>query len=180
MTAVSPANNANDVAVNNLTISVDFSKRINTGTVINGASFKVATGSSAASGGSFQFVSVAGIQNNRLIFHPRVQLVRDTTYTVTLTDGITDLAGNHLVPFGSTFTTEAPVVTVDQFFTPGFTTGRTSAFGVSSSNTTVRWGQEFTTTADNLVAVDVALLDATGSGGLATVRIRIWHGHHQS
>jgi len=87
--------------------------------------------------------------------------VRDTTYTVTLTDGITDLADNPLVPFSSTFTTEAennaPVVSV---------TGPTSA-GAGDSSTQLVFNATVTDDNDDdatLLAALVWYIDGLPAG----------------
>ncbi len=61
---------------------------------------------------------------------------------------------------------------MDQWFTP---VGNTSIW-ISPPKTTQRVGQQFTPTANTLGAVDLALLNSDGNGGLVTVRVQIRDG----
>lgn len=97
ITSVDPADGAQSVDIGT-TISITFSEAVNEQTV-TGTTFTLDAGASLITG-SFN-VSTTGAS-----FTPAVELDYSTTYTVKLNNNILDLAGNALVSFSSTFTTE--------------------------------------------------------------------------
>ena len=95
ITFKSPADGATSVAINS-TISATFSEAVNTSTVTT-STFTVSgsvTGTIALSGG-----------NTIATFMPSSSLAYGTTYTVTLTTGIKDIAGNPIAATSWSFTT---------------------------------------------------------------------------
>ncbi|WP_198360488.1 Ig-like domain-containing protein [Thermincola potens] len=88
VTAVSPADKATQVSVNTL-ITADFSEPMQAAT-INGTTVTVKDSANNTVSGT---VSYSG---NRMTFTPGSALAVDTQYTVTITTGVRDLAGNGL------------------------------------------------------------------------------------
>ena len=101
MGTISPNNSATGVAVG-LNIVATFSEKV-TASTVNATTFKIEDNLTNPVAG---LVTVAG-NGLSATFNPSVGLANGTTYTVTLTGGITDLALNTLTPFTSIFTTEA-------------------------------------------------------------------------
>ncbi len=97
---VSPPNGDDDVTVDT-DVVVTFSEPIDAGTV-GPASFTLSNGAAVA--GS---VNVAG-NGLSATFSPDADLAFDTGHTVSLTSAVTDLAGNSLPAFASSFTTASP------------------------------------------------------------------------
>jgi methionine-rich copper-binding protein CopC len=96
-----PADGATNVATNT-TVTATFSEPIKTSTV-DGTSFRVADPGNTAVAGSFSF------NGNTVTFTPSGGLNGQTEYTVSLSTGIQDLAGNPLSSATSwSFTTELP------------------------------------------------------------------------
>ena len=83
-------------------VTVTFSEPVDPATVTTG-SFLLDNGGPVA--GS---VLVAG-DGLSATFAPDADLAHETVYAVSVSAVVTDLAGNPLVPFGSSFTTQAPV-----------------------------------------------------------------------
>jgi hypothetical protein len=103
VTGFTPVDNAIGVPVDG-DITVTFSKPIDGDTVTSG-SFLVANGGPVAG-------SVTVASNRRsATFDPDANLEYLTEYSVSLTDGVTDRAGNPITPADSTFTTEEPDLT---------------------------------------------------------------------
>ena len=103
VTGATPTDGAADVPVGTA-VKVTFSKPIDKNTVTTDT-FTVGNGGSVA--GS---VSVAGNRRSAT-FTPDADLAHETEYTVTVTDGVTDKAGNPVAVFISTYTTEEPDLT---------------------------------------------------------------------
>ena len=101
MGTISPNNSATGVAVG-INIVATFSEKV-TASTVNATTFKIEDNLTNPVAG---LVTVAG-NGLSATFNPSVGLANGTTYTVTLTSGITDLALNTLTPFTSIFTTEA-------------------------------------------------------------------------
>jgi len=101
MGTISPNNSATGVAVG-INIVATFSEKV-TASTVNATTFKIEDNLTNPVAG---LVTVAG-NGLSATFNPSVGLANGTTYTVTLTGGITDLALNTLTPFTSIFTTEA-------------------------------------------------------------------------
>jgi hypothetical protein len=101
VTASNPANGATNVAVSS-TVTVTFSEDVQSSTV-NSGTFKL------SSGGSDVAASVAYDPGSRTsTLTPSAPLANSQTYTVTVTTGVKDLAGNSLsANYVSTFTTVA-------------------------------------------------------------------------
>ena len=118
---ISPEANATGVAINTV-IGVVFSETVNRLTV-DSATFMVLDPAANAIAGTINLGPVSGVSNKRATFEPATDLANDTTYTVKLADGISDLALNLLAPFSSTFTTEAAVNQAPQVTVTGDTTG---------------------------------------------------------
>ncbi len=97
--AVTPANNATDVAVSTA-LTATFSEAMNNGT-LNTSSFSAAeTSSSTAVSGSL------GVSGNTATFTPGAPLSTSTQYTATINTAVRDVAGNNLTtPFTWSFTT---------------------------------------------------------------------------
>ena len=139
---ISPFNSATGVAVGT-DIVATFSEKVTSSTV-NGTTFKIEDDLTSPVAG---VVTVAG-NGLSATFNPTGDLANDTTYTVTLTSGITDLALNPLTPFTSTFTTEvlaAPDLTVS---TPALDFG-TGLTNLSFDITNVGGGSLTWTITDN-------------------------------
>lgn len=99
--AVTPGNGAVDVAVTQ-TILVTFSEALDPASV-TGASVQVTSPTGAVAGTASLD---ADLDNTVVVFDPDAPLTESTTYTVTLTTGVTDVSGNALAAaFTSTFTT---------------------------------------------------------------------------
>jgi hypothetical protein len=106
VTAVSPLNSATGVAVN-ADVVVTFSEPMNAATVTTSTVTLTPT-----SGGSPVTAVVSYSAGPRTAtLNPSVNLATSTSYTVNATSGATDVAGNSLTPFSSSFTTAAPDVT---------------------------------------------------------------------
>jgi len=103
--STNPANLATNVPLNQV-VAATFSKAM-LDTTIKGTTFTLAQGATPIAG----VVSyVAG--SNTALFIPNTNLTASTLYTATITTGVTDLAGNHLVAnYVWTFTTGAPMNT---------------------------------------------------------------------
>lgn len=97
VSTVSPVNGASNVLVNAV-ISVTFNEDLNPATV-TASNFLINSG---------VITGTVSYSNKIAVFYPDPgQLVKGTTYTVTLKTGITDIAGNALLdPFSWSFTTE--------------------------------------------------------------------------
>ncbi len=100
ISATSPAENATDVPVNTA-ITATFNEAMDVAT-INGTTFSLSQGGTPVSGS----VSYAA-GSNIATFTPSDNLTLGTTYTATITTGVTDVAGNNLASNLSwSFTTE--------------------------------------------------------------------------
>jgi hypothetical protein len=110
-------------------IVINFSEAMNSSSIA-ASSFQVSAQGGASVAGSISYDAI----NLRATFTPSTQLLNSTTYIVAATSGMTDLAGNPLVPFTATFTTAAPVDV-----TPPTVVSITPAAGASNVdiNTTV-------------------------------------------
>ncbi len=97
--SIYPLNIEQDVAINLQTISVTFSKPINSASVTSATFFVTAANDDPVSG-------VANVENDTITFTPSTNLSVGTTYTVTI-DGIRDTDGN----------------SISEIFTWSFTTG---------------------------------------------------------
>lgn len=97
---ISPYDGANGVAVG-IDIVASFSERISV-PAVDETTFVVLDERSQPIPGA---VTVAG-NGRSAIFDPDIDLAHDTAYTITLTSGITDQAGNRMVSYSSIFTTE--------------------------------------------------------------------------
>lgn len=97
VSSVNPTDGATSVEIET-TISITFSEPINEQTV-TGTTMRLDAGASDITGN-------LSVSSTGASFTPSVDLDYSTTYTVTLTSSIRDLAGNGLVNFSSTFTTE--------------------------------------------------------------------------
>ena len=97
--AVSPSHGAESVGVES-NVTVTFSEPVDPATVTTGT-FQINDGSVIGA------VSVFG-DGTKVTFAPDADLHPNTTYSLKLTNGIADPAGNPLVPFGSSFTTGDP------------------------------------------------------------------------
>jgi hypothetical protein len=97
--AVSPANGATDVS-DGTTVTVTFSERVDATTVTT-SSFRLQTGATGVAG----TVSTSGATAT---FTPSAALARGTLYSATVTDAVTDTAGNALTgEYAWSFTTVA-------------------------------------------------------------------------
>ncbi len=85
-------------------VTITFSKPVDPATVTTDT-FRLSEGGPLSGE-----VSVAG-DGMSATFDPDADLAHETVYAVTATDGITSIAGNLLVPFASSFTTQAPDTT---------------------------------------------------------------------
>ena len=92
VTLTSPADLAIGVAVNSI-INASFSEEMRQSTMINTNFTVTATVSGIAVGGTVGY----DVQNHIATFTPLVALAPDTSYTATVTNNATDLAGNALV-----------------------------------------------------------------------------------
>ena len=102
--AVLPINNAISVAVNS-TVRVTFSEAMDPATITGTTVTLRATSPSAAVPATVTY----DVPTNTAILTPTASLAQGKNYTVTVTTGVTDLAGNALLAqFTSTFTTFAP------------------------------------------------------------------------
>ncbi|HJZ67003.1 MAG TPA: Ig-like domain-containing protein, partial [Blastocatellia bacterium] len=100
--AVNPINGAAGVAVNGTIVGVTFSEPIFLDT-LSSSSFYLTAGGQGVSGKINPTADRTGA-----FFAPDAPLAYSTTYTVTVTSAIRDLAGNALTPsFSSIFTTQA-------------------------------------------------------------------------
>ncbi|MFA5794465.1 MAG: fibronectin type III domain-containing protein [Candidatus Brocadiia bacterium] len=109
--AVSPADNAQDVAINS-SIQITFSEAMNNST-INTSSFRV-TGSSGDIGGQVSYNS----GNYTATFSPSAQLAYNTTHTVTLSIAARDLYDNAITgTYSSTFRTVSDLPNTPSSFT---------------------------------------------------------------
>lgn len=108
VTAVSPANNATNVAVNS-PVNITFSEAMDL-TTMNTTNITVKnTTTSAAVAGTVTYNTTTNVAT----FTPNVPLANGTGYTVTVTTGVKDLAGNAMASqFTSTFTTVSAPDTV--------------------------------------------------------------------
>lgn len=88
--SVSPENNTGDMAVN-LVIKSVFSESMNVATLLDAGNFSLTAG-----GIPVDCEAVYDINTQTATFTPNASLLYQTTYTATLTTGITDAAGNHL------------------------------------------------------------------------------------
>ena len=106
VTNVTPLNAATNVAVAS-NVVVTFSEAMNA-TTITGSTFTLTptAGGSAITG----TIAMSG-GNTVATLDPTSNLAMGTSYTVNVTNGATDVAGNGAVPFNSTFTTIPPDVT---------------------------------------------------------------------
>lgn len=103
---ISPSNNANDVSADT-SIQLQFSESVNN---VNATTVTLHTASATGAVvgvGSF----IAGI-NNTYTFSPSSQLQSGVTYYVVVSDGVTDLAGNALIPSQFNFTVVAQPLSV--------------------------------------------------------------------
>jgi Bacterial Ig-like domain len=98
VTSITPANNATAVATNSA-IQIQFNKVMNPLT-ITGSTVTVMNGSAQVTGTIS--VDAAGTVAT---FTPSAPLATVTVYSVAITSGITDLEGEALTAFSSTFTT---------------------------------------------------------------------------
>ena len=101
VTAVSPTNLAIGVSVNSV-VTVTFSEGMDP-TTITGTTFNLkVTAGGAVVAGSVSYNSATNVAT----FTPTASLTSNTNYTVTVTTGVKDLAGNAMAAqFTSTFTT---------------------------------------------------------------------------
>lgn len=100
VSTVTPANNATDVSVSS-TVSVLFNEDMDLAT-FNGTNFKLSDGANDLAG------TVTAMGNRTLVFTPTAKLREQHRFEVTVTSGVTDLAGNALAtPYRFGFTTEA-------------------------------------------------------------------------
>jgi len=98
VTSITPNNNATGVATNSM-IQIQFNKVMNPLTV-TGSTVTVTNGSTQVPG--TVAVNAAG---TLATFTPNAPLATVTVYSVAITSGITDLEGEALTAFQSTFTT---------------------------------------------------------------------------
>lgn len=135
VTAVSPSAGASEVATSS-TVVVTFSEPIDAAT-LGGSTFTV-TGPSGAVAGGISYNSGP----RTATFTPSSALAAGASYNVALTSGITDLAGNPLVAFGSTFNTASAIV-VDPPPTVVYVIPADAATGVpTSSSVLVKFNEE--------------------------------------
>ncbi|MCU1531757.1 MAG: heme peroxidase, partial [Arthrobacter sp.] len=140
VTGRTPAVNATNVAVN-ADVTAVFSEAV---TGINGTTVRVTNpaGTTMAAAVTYNATTRTATLN------PSVDLVANTTYTVRLTDGITDATGNRLAATTWTFTTVGPAPTV---------TGRTPA--VNATNVAV--------------GTDVTAVFSEAVTGVSTTSVRV-------
>ncbi len=113
-----PASGATSVARNQNTISVGFSESMNS-TAINSTTMTL-------SGGITGTVSY-NPSSNTAFFSPTVPLAASTVYTLTVTTGAADLAGNTILLYTSTFTTASP----SDSAAPSVLSGNADNFGIA-------------------------------------------------
>lgn len=97
---ISPSHQAENVTTRPL-ITLQFSEPINPNT-INTSSVRL-----VAHGTALPITAINTFSNNQISFAPIYPLANATVHQVTLTGGITDLAGNSLIPSSFAFTTES-------------------------------------------------------------------------
>ena len=161
VTATNPANQAIDVPVNK-TINATFSKAMKQATMIT-ANFTV---KETVSNNDVPGTVAYDVQNKIATFSPWARLTPATDYTVTVTNGAKDLAGNALaaglVPNPWTFKTAAASVPVPQPL--AINLGRAASFGIASQ-------AGLTSTGVTVVNGNIALyplakcIDSTGNAG---------------
>ncbi|MDH4154238.1 MAG: Ig-like domain-containing protein [Nitrospira sp.] len=128
VSSISPANGATGVAVN-AALTATFSEQMDP-TTITIATFTV---KDAANNPAMGTVSYSGTTTT---FTPSANLASSTTYTATITTGVTDLAGNHLIgAYSWNFTTGvAPDTTPPSVISTNPASG-TSGVGVTANIT---------------------------------------------
>jgi type II secretory pathway pseudopilin PulG len=173
VSSVDPADGAVDVLWD-ANVTVTFSELMNESSVGSAGAFTVTVGGAPISGD----ISFSGLD---AIFDPDSDLLPDTTYTVTVITGVTDLNGNPLAqPFSSTFTTVPAPVTPPSGLV-GWWPGEGNAndivgpgdgtWATSPAFATGRTGQAFSFNGvDNFV--DVAPGYNAGTGGLTA---ELWY-----
>jgi len=139
VTSVDPTDGATGVAVNT-NVVVTFSEPVDSATV-DSTTFTVSNGGAVAG-----IITVAG-DGLSATFDPDADLANSTTYTVDVTNGVTDTSGNALdPPFSSSFTTGAAPTTATTVSVASITYATTG--GPSS---------------DKHLLITVALLDNLGN-----------------
>lgn len=102
VTQTNPTNGSGAVPTNSF-VSAEFSEPINA-TTIDGTTFAVAAGGSSVTG-RFTFSEGVRGKNSIVTFIPNELLTPNTTYVLSLTNGVKDSSGNGVIPATMTFTT---------------------------------------------------------------------------
>jgi len=130
VTSTSPANNTVNVAVGS-TVSATFSEAMNAGTVTGSSVTLTPTAGGAAIPAAFNYNAASRIAT----LTPSSSLAFSTSYTLTVSTAVQDVAGNALAAtFSSTFTTDAGDVTAP---TVTGVTPATGASGVAATSNVV-------------------------------------------
>jgi YD repeat-containing protein len=147
--SINPPNGGTGIDIN-ATISVTFSEPVNPITV-NNASFVVSVAGTPYTG----LISFSG-QNTVVTFTPDQTLPTSSVVTVTLSAGISDVAGNGMAsPFASTFTTyqKGPILTIGYSGATTLTVGETINVEVANTGD-----------ADTTSTYSVKMSDSNGLG----------------
>jgi hypothetical protein len=162
--STNPLNLATGVPLNQL-VAATFSKPMNPAT-ISGTTFTLAQGATPISGA----VTYAAV-GNTATFTPTINLTANTLYTATITTGVTDVAGNHLVAnYVWTFTTGTAVNTPPTVLSTNpvsnavgvCTNGISATFSTAMNPLTINTATFLVTTA-GLPVTGTVSLDVTGT-----------------
>ena len=102
VTRVNPVDGSGAVPTNSF-VSAEFSEPINA-TTIDGTTFSVTAGGSSVAG-RFTFSEGVRGKNSIVTFIPNQLLTPNTTYVLSITNGVKDSSGNGVIPATMTFTT---------------------------------------------------------------------------
>lgn len=102
VTQANPINGSGAVPTNSF-VSAEFSEPINA-TTIDGATFAVTAGGNPVAG-RFTFADGVRGKNSIVTFIPNQLLAPNTTYVLSITNGVKDSSGNGVIPATQTFTT---------------------------------------------------------------------------
>jgi hypothetical protein len=127
VTSTNPADISKDIPINS-TINATFSEAINSSTIMANGNFTLKDSASNNIAGT---VSYSGITST---FTPTNNLAYATTYTATITKGVTDLAGNAMASIKTWSFTTAPWTGTRQLGVAGKSTGGSSVATDASGN----------------------------------------------